>query len=58
LGSFIAKDKASYEYLAESIKTHPSQTEILELMNKSGFINNKYNNLLFGVVAIHRGYKI
>ena len=58
LGSFIAKDKASYEYLAESIKTHPSQTEILKLMNKSGFINNKYNNLLFGVVAIHRGYKI
>ena len=58
LGSFIAKDKASYEYLAESIKTHLSQAEILKLMNKSGFINNKYNNLLFGVVAIHRGYKI
>ena len=58
LGKYVANDKDSYKYLAESIKMHPTQKEIIKQMDDSGFINNVYNNLLFGVASIHRGYKI
>tara|TARA_B100000579_G_scaffold429223_1_gene440622 strand:- start:521 stop:1279 length:759 start_codon:yes stop_codon:yes gene_type:complete len=58
LGKLVANDKDSYKYLAESIKMHPPQREIIKQMETSGFVNNVYNNLLFGVASIHRGYKI
>jgi demethylmenaquinone methyltransferase/2-methoxy-6-polyprenyl-1,4-benzoquinol methylase len=58
LGKYVAKDEGSYKYLAESIATHPSQKELIKLMENNGFKNCKYNNLSFGVVSIHKGYKI
>lgn len=57
LGKMIAKDDASYRYLAESIKLHPSQEELKELMVSCGFNQVEYENLTQGVVAIHKGYK-
>jgi demethylmenaquinone methyltransferase/2-methoxy-6-polyprenyl-1,4-benzoquinol methylase len=58
LGKYVAKDEDSYKYLAESIDMHPSQNDLIKLMEKSNFKNCKYNNLSFGVVSIHKGYKI
>ena len=58
LGKYVARDEDSYKYLAESIKMHPSQMELMELMQKNNFQNCTYNNLSLGVVSIHKGYKI
>ena len=57
LGKLIANDADSYRYLAESIRMHPSQTELAEMMREAGFNRVEYFNLSAGVVALHRGFK-
>jgi demethylmenaquinone methyltransferase / 2-methoxy-6-polyprenyl-1,4-benzoquinol methylase len=58
LGKRVADDDASYRYLAESIRMHPDQEELREMMERAGFENVEYFNLAAGVVALHRGWKI
>lgn len=57
LGRKVAQDEASYRYLAESIRMHPSQQELKELMERCGLEDVEYWNLTAGVVALHRGFK-
>lgn len=57
LGKWIAKDSASYQYLAESIRKHPNQNALKKLMIKSGFDQCEVENLNAGIVAIHCGFK-
>jgi demethylmenaquinone methyltransferase/2-methoxy-6-polyprenyl-1,4-benzoquinol methylase len=57
MGGLIAKDRDSYRYLVESIRMHPSQDELKQLMQQAGFERVEYFNLAGGVVALHRGYK-
>jgi demethylmenaquinone methyltransferase / 2-methoxy-6-polyprenyl-1,4-benzoquinol methylase len=57
LGGLIAKDADSYRYLAESIRMHPDQETLLDMMGAAGFENCDYHNLSGGIVAIHRGFK-
>ncbi len=57
LGRVIAGDAASYRYLAESIRMHPNQEALLEMLNAAGFAQTRYHNLTGGIVAVHRGYK-
>jgi demethylmenaquinone methyltransferase / 2-methoxy-6-polyprenyl-1,4-benzoquinol methylase len=57
LGKLVAGDDASYRYLAESIRMHPSQEELKSLMKKSGFGHVDYHNLTGGIVALHVGIK-
>src|ERR1700722_1218662 len=58
LGRWIAKDAASYRYLAESIRMHPDQETLLRMLEDAGFGAARYHNLTGGIVALHRGYKI
>jgi demethylmenaquinone methyltransferase / 2-methoxy-6-polyprenyl-1,4-benzoquinol methylase len=58
LGEWVAKDAASYRYLAESIRMHPDQETLLAMLNEVGFGQTRYHNLTGGIVAVHRGYKI
>jgi demethylmenaquinone methyltransferase/2-methoxy-6-polyprenyl-1,4-benzoquinol methylase len=58
LGRFVARDEASYRYLAESIRMHPNQEALLEMLRAAGFAQARYHNLTGGIVALHRGYKI
>ncbi len=58
LGELVANDGASYRYLAESIRRHPDQEELKEMMQQSGFERVEYFNLSAGVVALHRGYRL
>ena len=58
LGRFVAGDAASYRYLAESIRMHPDQETLLEMLRAAGFAQARYHNLSGGIVALHRGYKI
>jgi demethylmenaquinone methyltransferase / 2-methoxy-6-polyprenyl-1,4-benzoquinol methylase len=56
LGKLVAGDEASYRYLAESIRMHPDQSTLRDLMQKAGFDRVEWFNLMAGVVALHRGY--
>ena len=56
LGSLLASDSESYQYLAESIRMHPDQELLKQMMLDSGFSNCKFYNLVNGVVAIHIAY--
>ena len=58
MGKLIADDEESYQYLVESIRMHPGQEELRELMQAAGFQQVRYKNLTGGVVAVHTGYKL
>lgn len=58
LGQLVAKDASSYQYLAESIRMHPNQSTLLEMMENAGFEQCEYHNMTGGIVAVHKGYKI
>jgi demethylmenaquinone methyltransferase/2-methoxy-6-polyprenyl-1,4-benzoquinol methylase len=57
IGQFIAKDADSYRYLAESIRMHPGQEELKQMMEAAGLEKVEYFDLTAGVVAVHRGCK-
>ena len=57
LGRIIAGDESSYQYLAESIRMHPDQETLLNMMTAAGLEDCHYHNLASGVVALHIGYK-
>jgi len=57
LGKIVAGDDASYRYLAESIRMHPDQAALKDLMQQNGFAHVDIHNLSLGVVALHVGIK-
>ena len=58
MGKLIAKDAESYLYLAESIRMHPDQETLKQMMVDAGLSKVDYYNLSAGVVALHKGYKL
>ena len=57
LGEVFAGDAPSYQYLAESIRMHPEQDALLNMMDRAGLENCHYYNLAAGIVALHIGYR-
>lgn len=57
LGDLITNDRASYQYLVESIRMHPKQEALKSLMEDAGFEEVSYTNLTGGIVALHQGWK-
>ncbi len=57
MGKILAKDAGSYQYLAESIRMHPDQETLKQMMTDAGLSKVDYYNLAAGVVALHKGYK-
>jgi demethylmenaquinone methyltransferase/2-methoxy-6-polyprenyl-1,4-benzoquinol methylase len=57
MGKVLAKDAGSYRYLAESIRMHPDQETLKQMMLDAGFDKVDYHNLTAGVVALHKGFK-
>ncbi len=57
MGEVITKDADSYRYLAESIRMHPDQESLKQMMLAAGLERVEYFNMVAGVVALHRGYK-
>ncbi|MGR9114501.1 MAG: bifunctional demethylmenaquinone methyltransferase/2-methoxy-6-polyprenyl-1,4-benzoquinol methylase UbiE [Gammaproteobacteria bacterium] len=58
IGALVAKDEDSYRYLAESIRMHPKQDELKQMMENAGLERCEYFNMTQGIVAVHRGYKL
>src|SRR5690606_3692505 len=57
LGKWVAKDEESYRYLAESIRMHPDQETLRQMIKQAGFGHVDVHNLTAGVVALHVGIK-
>ena len=57
LGSWIAGDAQSYQYLAESIRMHPDQKTLKTMMQAQGFGHVDVHNMTGGIVALHMGIK-
>jgi demethylmenaquinone methyltransferase / 2-methoxy-6-polyprenyl-1,4-benzoquinol methylase len=58
MGQVVAGDRASYQYLVESIRKFPDQERFAEIIRKTGFGHVKYRNLTMGVAALHSGWKL
>ncbi len=57
LGQWVAGDSQSYKYLAESIRMHPDQDTLKDMMKSAGFSHVDVHNLTAGVVALHMGIR-
>jgi len=57
LGELISNDRDSYQYLVESIRQHPPQEELKQMMLDAGFDKVRYHNLSGGITALHIAYK-
>ncbi len=58
LGKLVANDAESYRYLAESIRKHPDQQTLKDMMSLAGFERCDYHNLTGGIVALHKGFRL
>jgi len=58
LGRMVAGDADSYRYLAESIRTFPSQERLAAMMRDVGFRRVTVRNLSGGIAAIHTGWRL
>lgn len=58
MGELVSSDRASYQYLVESIRRFPSQSDLVDKMKDAGFRCASYTNMTGGVVAVHSGFKI
>ncbi len=57
LGKLFANDEGSYKYLAESIRVHPDQEALKQMVQKAGLLNVEYINMSGGIAAVHIGIK-
>ena len=58
MGELVAGDHDSYQYLAESIRMHPDQQTLKQIMtDEAGFDEVEVHNMTGGIVALHRGFK-
>lgn len=60
IGEVVANDRASYQYLVESIRKFPPQEEFRDMIKEAGFkvIGRGYEDLTGGIAAIHTGWKL
>jgi len=58
MGELVASDRASYQYLVESIRKFPKQEEFADMLRAAGLRSVTYTNLTAGCVAIHSGFKL
>jgi len=58
MGEIVAQDRASYQYLVESIRKFPPQAELTEKLAQAGFRHCTHTNLIGGIAAIHSAFKI
>lgn len=57
MGQIVANDRASYQYLVDSIRRFPDQETFADMIEEAGFKHVKYKNFSLGVCAVHSGFK-
>lgn len=58
LGEKIAQDRASYQYLAESIRQFPRPDVLKERLGKAGFTSVRYTKLSGGIAVLHEAIRV
>ena len=58
IGNIISGHSNAYSYLHESVANFPSQKKFIKWIEKIGFKKVSFSELTFGIVSIHRGYKV
>jgi demethylmenaquinone methyltransferase/2-methoxy-6-polyprenyl-1,4-benzoquinol methylase len=58
MGQVLAGDRASYQYLVESIRRFPDQETFAEMIAGAGFGQVRYRNLSMGIAALHSAWKL
>ncbi|KDR18513.1 2-methoxy-6-polyprenyl-1,4-benzoquinol methylase, mitochondrial [Zootermopsis nevadensis] len=58
MGQIIAGQWKPYQYLVESIRRFPNQEDFKAMIEDAGFCQVNYENISFGIVAIHSGFKL
>ena len=58
MGERIAGDRASYQYLVESIRRFPDQKTFQSMIEAAGFGRAGYTNFTGGVAALHHGWAV
>ena len=53
----ISKNPEAYVYLAESVRAWPNQEGLASKMRDAGWKSVAWQDLTFGIVAVHIGYK-
>ncbi len=56
-GKLLVGDAQPYQYLVDSIKVHPDQKALKQMLEDADFVDVEYHNLIGGIAAIHRGVK-
>lgn len=57
IGSLLSGDRASYRYLASSMREFHTGDELTEILKEAGFQSVKVTKLMFGATAIHIAVK-
>lgn len=55
IGGWLSGDRSAYEYLPESIRRFPTQSQLAQELEVSGFSDVHWVNLTGGIVALHQG---
>jgi len=58
IGALVARDRAAYRYLVESIRRFPDQETLADMMVAAGFSRVRWRDLSFGIVALHSGWRV
>lgn len=58
MGEIVAKDRDSYQYLAESIRQFPKPEALCTRLKAAGFGRATFTPMTFGVVAVHEAWKV
>ena len=58
IGALVARDRASYQYLVESIRRFPDQERFKAMIEEAGFKRVGYTNFTGGVAALHHGWAV
>jgi demethylmenaquinone methyltransferase/2-methoxy-6-polyprenyl-1,4-benzoquinol methylase len=58
IGEMVLKDRASYQYLVESIRRFPEQQKFADMIAAAGFSRAGYTNFTGGVAALHHGWAV
>ena len=57
LGRIISRDKNAYQYLRDSVKAFPNQSEFLKKLEEIGFKKCKHIPISFGIVSLYYAIK-
>lgn len=58
LGERVAKDRAAYQYLVESIRRFPDQVTFARMIERAGLNRVRYRNLSGGIAALHSAWRL